>query len=313
MYGYAGGVSAFIATVVILGHKHVEPPSEFAIIRITETFIGIGCYILMELILQPRRASTLARKELVITLCSLHDFTSSIIAAQTSQGFVHSHVLTLLELKEKERTLESHVGRLRNYIEEAKVEPDFWFLPFPATIYSKLLDSYCKIADLLHFATLSYESIIKSCASNNLSVNRIYGFLNDDLQMFENKVTQVFQCIAEVLRVKSLGKLIMQNHNEDNRSQYLQSSDQDITGSLIKSVQEAVTDILSLAEEDEINTGNDFVISLSALAFCLEDIIIESREIEKAIHELLQWENPWSFIGLWMIYQRINSYKPNLT
>ena len=107
MYGYAGGLSAFIAAVVILGHTHVERPSEFAVVRITETFIGIGCYILMELILQPRRASTLARKELVITLCSLRDFTGSIISAQTSQGFVHSHVLTLLELKEKERTLVS--------------------------------------------------------------------------------------------------------------------------------------------------------------------------------------------------------------
>lgn len=346
MYGYAGGLSAFIAAVIILGRKDVDPPSEFAIVRITETFIGIGCYILVELMLQPRRASTLARKELVVGICSLRDFTSSLISAQTREGCVHSYALALLELKEKEKKLKDHIYHLKNYIEEAKVEPDFWFLPFPATTYSKLLNSYCKIADLLHFAMLSHEYIIESCARNDISVERIYGFIGDDLQAFESRVSEAFQCFAEILRVKSLRKLIMQTrHIEDSRSDNLQSStgsasvhdhssvrgidtnkgqqpnsdyhsvfvgqnsyniagDEDITHSLIKSVQEVVTDILRL--QDDISSRNDFVISISSLAFCLENIMNESKEIEKAIHELLQWENPWSLIDLWEIYDMIN-------
>jgi len=69
-------------------------------------------------------------------------------------------------------------------------------------------------------------------------------------------------------------------------------------------VQEVVTDILRL--QDDISSRNDFVISISSLAFCLENIMNESKEIEKAIHELLQWENPWSLIDLWEIYDMIN-------
>lgn len=346
MYGYAGGLSAFLAAIIILGRKDVDPPSEFAIVRITETFIGIGCYILVELILQPRRASTLARKELVVVVCSLQDFTSSLISAQNSKGCVHSHALALLELKEKEKKVKDHICSLSNYIEEAKVEPDFWFLPFPATTYSKLLNSYCKIADLLHFAMLSHEYIVDSCARNDLSVETIYGFIQDDLQGFESRVSEAFQCFAEVLRVKSPRKLIMQSqHIEHSRSKNLQSGtrlasvhdhgglpgihiniehhpnsnyhsvlvghgpydiagDEEFTLSLIKSVQEVVTHILCL--QDEISSTNDFVISLSSLALCLENIVTESKEIEKAIHELLQWENPWSLIDLWEIYDMIN-------
>ena len=181
LVGYAGGLSAFIAAVLILGRKDVDPPSQFAIVRITETFLGLGCYILVELILQPRRASTLARKELVVGLCSLPDFTSLLISAHTREQCVHSYVLKLLDIKEKKKKLTNHVSKLRNYIEEAKVEPDFWFLPFPEATYSKLLNSYCKIADLLHFATLSYEYIIERCASNDLPVQTIYGsFIRDD-------------------------------------------------------------------------------------------------------------------------------------
>lgn len=339
-YGYAGGLSAFIAAVVILGQKDVEHPSEFAIVRTTETFIGIGCYILIELTLQPRRASTLARKELVIGLCSLRDFTISLVSAQIRRGCVHSYALALLELKEKQKRLKSHICRLRNYIEEAKVEPDFWFLPFPSSIYSKLLESYCKIEDLLHFATLSYESIIESCASNNLSVERIYGVISDDLQAFESRVSKGFQSLTKLTMLTRKRQHIARlEHSEDSRSpsihnhdvncgiytikeqnpnsdynsvlicqnSYNIAGDEDITHSLIKNVQEAVTDIMRLADQDEIICSNDFVMSLSALAFCLENIINESRQVEKAVHELLQWENPWSSIDLWEIYETLNS------
>eukprot|EP01018_Ginkgo_biloba_P034008 Gb_26774 [translate_table: standard] len=340
MYGYAGGVSAFIAAVIILGRKNADPPSEFAIVRITETFIGIACYILVELLLQPRRASTLARNELVLSLNYLQNCTHSFISAQTSHLCVHSCSSALVELKEKEKRLQSHISRLRAFIEEAKVEPDFWFLPFPGDTYSKLLESHSKITDLLHFAIRSFETIIEISSSNHVSIDRIYGPIRDDLAAFESRVSAAFQCFREVVQIKSLRHIIrtqnrISHDNEQNitfpadvesggamhheshasvqinrelqlpmNAENITTDDHDeeyVIHSLVQNFQKVVAD-LCLADPEEINFNNELVLSFSALAFCLEGIMEESKELEKSIHELLQWENPWSLIDVWELH-----------
>ncbi|KAH9314274.1 hypothetical protein KI387_022901, partial [Taxus chinensis] len=62
MYGYAGGLSTIISVVSILGRNNLVSPSEFAIVRITETLVGISCYIMVEMTLQSQRATTVSRK-----------------------------------------------------------------------------------------------------------------------------------------------------------------------------------------------------------------------------------------------------------
>nr|GMD24278.1 uncharacterized protein LOC109193187 [Ipomoea batatas]GMD67134.1 uncharacterized protein LOC109193187 [Ipomoea batatas] len=47
MYGPAGGISACIGAVLILGRKGFGPPSAFAMTRIMQTFIGLTCSILL--------------------------------------------------------------------------------------------------------------------------------------------------------------------------------------------------------------------------------------------------------------------------
>ncbi|KAJ6750624.1 hypothetical protein OIU85_001187 [Salix viminalis] len=61
MYGQAGGISAVIGALLLLGRKDFGLPSEFAIARIVETFIGLSCSIMADLILQPTRSSSLAK------------------------------------------------------------------------------------------------------------------------------------------------------------------------------------------------------------------------------------------------------------
>ncbi|KAK4375136.1 hypothetical protein RND71_005813 [Anisodus tanguticus] len=78
IYGQAGGLSAIIGAVLILGRKGFGPPSEFAIARITETFIGLSCSIMMEILLQPTRASTLAKFQLSKNFEILHECIGSI-------------------------------------------------------------------------------------------------------------------------------------------------------------------------------------------------------------------------------------------
>lgn len=66
MYGEAGGISAVIGALLILGRKNYGAPSEFAIARVTEASIGLICFIIVEIIFQPARAATLAKAQLAV-------------------------------------------------------------------------------------------------------------------------------------------------------------------------------------------------------------------------------------------------------
>ncbi|KAI3819719.1 hypothetical protein L1987_13567 [Smallanthus sonchifolius] len=44
---------------------------------------------------------------------------------------------------------------------------------------------------------------------------------------------------------------------------------------------------------------HEVVLSSSAFAFCLRGLVRETREIEKGIKELVQWENPSSQVNLY--------------
>ncbi|KAM1648347.1 hypothetical protein ACFX1Q_010371 [Malus domestica] len=49
MYGQAGGISAAIATLLILGRENYGPPSEFAFARMIEASIRLLCFLLVEI------------------------------------------------------------------------------------------------------------------------------------------------------------------------------------------------------------------------------------------------------------------------
>ncbi|KAL5581042.1 hypothetical protein UlMin_013484 [Ulmus minor] len=125
MYGQAGGISAVIGAIIILGRKNFGPPSEFAIARIAETFIGLSCSIMVELLLQPTRASTLAKINI-------------------------SKSLGALWINRK--SLEMNLKEVGKFVGEAEAEPNFWFSPFSGGCYHKLSKSLSKMVDLLEFS-----------------------------------------------------------------------------------------------------------------------------------------------------------------
>ena len=69
MYSTAGEDAAVIGALLILGRKRYGPPGEFAIARLTEALIGLSCFIIIELVMQPTRAATIAKK--IIFFCAL--------------------------------------------------------------------------------------------------------------------------------------------------------------------------------------------------------------------------------------------------
>lgn len=305
MYGPAGGISACIGAVLILGRKGYGPPKEFAITRIIETFIGLSCSIMVEILFRPTRASSLAKIQLSKSLQLLNQCIISMTPIDYS---------TKSKLEETQKILKLHVTQLGKFIGEAEVEPNFWFLPFHSACYGKLMGSLSKVVEYLHFVAqalrfLEQESTRRDNHSD-LWKESLSKLDSDYLSLFRDYVGPSIKCFEEVIglvgsvsvldkefeKKKSsidpeLGKLPTTNNIMGFRDEEIENK--------LKSFLEDYSRVF-VGEKDEDEDDDDdaevmksqVALSLSALAFCMRGIVRETREIDKAIKELVQWENP---------------------
>ncbi|XP_065868420.1 uncharacterized protein [Euphorbia lathyris] len=304
MYGQAGGISAAIGAVLILGRKNFGPTSEFAIARITETFIGLTCSIVVELVLQPTRAASLAKLQLRKSLESLSDCVSSI-------GF-EPNKAKLMESAQKSLKLE--VSELKRFIEEAEVEPNFWFMPFRSACYHTLVGSLSNMADLLHFSGCAFRFLEQE--SQKFGVwEECVKKLDGDLQIFREMLGSLINCLEDVTLMKSLKELDGRNVSCDPEMGKSPSPKifkiMDSEGDGIESIMESylehskeVGDKLNAVEGEE---KSQMVLYLGALGFCLNTLMKETREIEKRIQEIVQLENLGKTINLYEISCKIRA------
>lgn len=306
MYGQAGGISAVIGAVTILSRKNFGPPSQFAMARITETFIGLSCSIMVELLLQPTRASTLARTQLSKCLGTLPACVASVSLRCNSN---------ISELEENQRRLEIQVSELGKIIKEADVEPNFWFLPFHSACYIKIFESLSKMGDILLFSAHAV-GLLEQASQGSIadSWKELVNKLEDhDLKLFKEMVCSSIKCYERVTSMKfltllekelaknkfscdlELGKsrsypnmIIMESNLDEHVMEkiidlYLQHSKE-----LLDKIQVESTD------HDELKYYSQRVLGLTALGYCISSLVRESAEIGKEIKELVQWENPSS-------------------
>ncbi|KAF9675328.1 hypothetical protein SADUNF_Sadunf09G0020700 [Salix dunnii] len=312
MYGQAGGISAVIGAVLVLGRRNFGPPSEFAIARIVETFIGLSCSIMVDLLLQPTRASSLAKVQLSKCFETLSACIGSISLAASNKT----------NLLESQRRLKLDVNELGKFIEEAEVEPNFWFLPFHSACYFELLGSFSKMVDILLLSAdavglLEHESQ-KFGASWKEYVNKLDG----DLELFKEMAGSLVKCFENVtvlLSLKSLEKELKNKHiphdlemgKSSNRNIFKVSGiDEDRIDSIISSYlqhSKEMVDKFHAADQGERELKSQVVLCLSALGFCMSNLIKETNEIEKRIIEILQWENPSKHINLHEISCKIRA------
>ncbi|KAH8520408.1 hypothetical protein H0E87_001739 [Populus deltoides] len=313
MYGQAGGISAVIGAVLILGRKDFGPPSEFAIARIVETFIGLSCSIMVDLLLQPTRSCSLAKVQLSKCFGTLSACVGSMSLAANSKT----------NLLEKQRRLKLDVSELGKSIGEAEAEPNFWFLPFHSACYCKFLASLSKLVDLLHFSAdavgLLEQESQKLGASWKESVNKLHG----DVELFKEMAGSLVKCFEDVTLLKSLAFLEKKIENKNisydlelgkssNWNIFKASSLKDdkidsIISSYLQHSKEIVDKFHAADHEGERELKSQVVLCLSALGFCMSNLIKETREIEKGIIELLQWENPSKHINLYEISCKIHA------
>ncbi|GMI64316.1 hypothetical protein like AT2G28780 [Hibiscus trionum] len=297
MYGQAGGISAVIGAVLILGRKNFGPPSDFAIARIIETLIGLSCSIAVEFLFHPKRASTLAKIELSKSLETLHESINNMcLDPEHSSNHVGN-----------QKSLKFHVSQLGKFIAEAEVEPNFWFLPFHNACYGKLLVSLSTMVDLLLFSAHGIGFLEAAC--RKASVNKLEG----DLKLFKESIGSVIKYFGEITSIKSIA--ILDKELEKNNISYdLEKgtspcpNEDEIDRILISFLQhstEAVDQIQGIEGEEEIKS--QMVLSLSALGFCMRTLTTETRKIEQGIRELVQWENPSCHVHLHEISCKIRA------
>ncbi|XP_022765813.1 uncharacterized protein LOC111310613 [Durio zibethinus] len=300
MYGQAGGIAAVIGALLILGRKNYGTPSEFAIARITEATIGLICFTTVEILLHPARSATLAKRELSRTLGTLQDC-FQVIALYTNQKEISGE-----QTREKQKKLKYHVRELENFIAEAELEPNFWFLPFHCSSYNKLLRSVYKMADLLTFTIHQIEFLSQESQRLGINWEEIREQINNDVVHLMDKTGSLLKCLDEELLVKSLAELEkeLQMKNVSPDLELGKSPNTDVSprlgpeeNSIAEIGKSFLQNTMGVADKTEGTEGNEveenlksqMVLFLSSLGFCLNNLKREATEMEKEIAELLKW------------------------
>ncbi|XP_048425278.1 uncharacterized protein LOC103949017 [Pyrus x bretschneideri] len=304
MYGQAGGISAVIGAVLVLGRTNFGPPSEFAIARITETFIGLSSSIIVDLILQPTRASALAKVQLSRTLGTLQECINS-VSLQSGRA----------NLEDNQKRLKMHTEELGKLIGEAEGEPNFWFLPFHSACYGKLLRSFSKMMDLLVLSAHAVGILEENSQTLEASWKEIVHTLECDLEHFKKMVGSLMTCFKEIILIKSI-TVLDQKSNISPDPELGKSRSPNIFRACSSEMDKIMSSYLQHSEEvvDKIDAKSEelksqMVLCLSGLGFCISSLIRETREIEEGIKELVQWENPSFHINLYEISCKLHDYQ----
>ena len=318
MYGQAGGISAVIGALSILGRTNYTSPSEFAIARISEACIGLICFLIVEILLNPARAATLAKTELSRTLGALQDWINTIVLCSNQKNMPAS---TLQALREKQNKLKNHFNDLEKFISEAGLEPNFWFLPFHGPCYGKLLESLSKMLDLTSFVTYKIEFLSQVSKIFALDFNELQERMNEDLELFKGRVGSSLKHLEKATSIMSLAALekelpkkVMSQDTELGNSPNVnafrlfgtdEEEVENIMSSFLRHLNEEADKIYAKAIEEKLKSK--IVLCLTGLSFCIGCLIRETMEIEKEVKELVKWENPTNHVNLNEISCKVNA------
>ncbi|KAE9447820.1 hypothetical protein C3L33_20290, partial [Rhododendron williamsianum] len=317
MYGHAGGVSAVIGALLILGRTDYGLPDDFAITRITETFIGLFCFITVELLLQPTRAATLAKKQLSQSLGALREYINQVGISPDKKDMD----LVFLTLREKQEKLKLHVNQLEKFAGESELEPNFWFLPFQIGCYNKMLMSLSKMVDLLLFMAVQMESLVEESQRCGVAWSELQELINSDLDLFKKDASLSLRFLEKVTSIKSFSVFEREEKEIDDGLELRKSSDADaciveaekIVGSLLqhsKEVTQRSFESLLRDQEGEHTSKIQMALCLSAVRFCICCLMRQAQELEEGIKELVQWENPSNRKTFYEIAGKINALFP---
>lgn len=315
MYGQSGAISAVLGALLILGRKHYGPPTQFAIARITEAAIGLICFVIVEILVSPSRAATLAKSKLSQSLRALQECIGEITITIPREKDMPSS--SSQALREGQKKLKSLVCQLEEFTAEAELEPNFWFLPFHGACYRKTLESLTRMVDLLLFVAYSMEHVTRLSQKEGGSLQ---DQMNKNIETFKNKVAPTLKCLEEITRMKSLRELEkeLKNRNLPCNIESGEYPNADIFRILTgdEEVDSITSTFLQYLEEmaSKTHTNRDeemligqLLFHYSCLGFCTSSLVGETIKIESEVKELLMWENPSSQANMKEIYCKISA------
>ncbi|KAK4392235.1 hypothetical protein Sango_2001300 [Sesamum angolense] len=286
MYGQTGGVSAAIGALLILGRKNYGEPNEFAIVRLTEVFIGLTAFLAVELLLQPIRAATLAKNHLRQTLHSLRDCLKEISTCpvQKNQTAIKFH-----ELRDKQRNLSSLVCELKKIVADAEFEPDFWYLPFRTSCYQKLVGHLSNIVDMLYFITSNFERLSDLSETSTLC-KEFQEQMSSELELFQETLSSSVEYLEKAHSIESQAdsQEAVNEEFRDLEARKLQNPDS--PSALITENNEVETNNEEVGEDNR-RQRQKMIQCLGALGFCISSLVKEIDETEICRKEIDQWES----------------------
>ncbi|KAL3536385.1 hypothetical protein ACH5RR_004846 [Cinchona calisaya] len=297
MYGQAGGISAVIGALLILGRKNYGTPDEFAIARLTEAIIGLCCFILVELLLQPTRASTLVKRQLYLSLGTIEECITQLIIYSAAS-------MDLQAFKEKQQHLKSHVQEFENFIEQAELEPNFWFFPFRNTSYWKLHDSLSNMTNLLQCMAYSLEFLLQIPQNNCAAWKELQECIHHDLEFSKDILCSSLRCLEkmnslivapELDQGKIFHDLEKRNFTSEDASSILITGDHQVGKIRHYTLQQSRKGVDDITEnEDKEGLGQKMIIAYCSLCFCINCFRRETTETKRVIKEVIQWEKTTS-------------------
>ncbi|KAF0904737.1 hypothetical protein E2562_036868 [Oryza meyeriana var. granulata] len=174
-YGPAGGVAAAVSGIIIVGRRYDEPPMAFTVARLVETFIGLACTVVADLIFQPAaRPSTKATAQLERCLAAL---TGCFNEADDDDDDTWGPQM-------KVKAVQEQVALLERDVAEAADEPHFlWVAPFPASCYEKVAGRLSRMAQLLYLYMRALAGIHPTPADEAAdATQRFHGLVSTSLE-----------------------------------------------------------------------------------------------------------------------------------
>ncbi|KAH7442985.1 hypothetical protein KP509_02G011400 [Ceratopteris richardii] len=203
--GYSGAVSAFTGAIVIIARTNKDSSDEeFTVIRIVEAFLGMASFVLVEILVMPRRAASMVKPEIISGFRKLQEFTSAIFESYYCEHCdLFDECKTMKELKGKEEKLRKSLSTQTALVKEAAEEPRFWFAPFPEKNFMKVVEEQKNILELLHFSVTILEEIKRAGREANISFGRtLQSFLRSTMVMLEERVVPSVFLVARMLEGK---------------------------------------------------------------------------------------------------------------
>ncbi|KAL4369801.1 hypothetical protein HN51_014264 [Arachis hypogaea] len=318
MYGQAGAISAVIGALPILGREHYGPPKQFAIARIAEVTIGLICFVIVEILMSPSRAATLARTELSRTLRALQDCIGKIAINVPRENDKLSSSSQVLRAAQK--NMRCLVSQMEAFIVEAELEPNFWFVPFHGACYRKMIQSLSRMADLFLFVAYSMEHISQLSQQEGGSWVNLQDQMHENIEIVKNNVCPKLKFFEEITKIKSLTELEkewtkrnvpcdIESGGYPNADTFrTMSGDEEvhsITGTFLKHLEDIATKTHTNTNEEMVKC--QMLFHYSCLGFCTSNLVREIMKIESELRELLIWENPSSHANMKEIYCKIST------